>query len=220
MTTNVMYKIGIDARLYSQTGIGVYLRNLLYYLEKITKREVLLYIYLLADDYNKVKFTNKFFIKRLVHSRWHTVSEQVHFVKTIYQDNLDLMHFTYFSYPVLYKRKFIATIHDTTPLLYKTGKASTKNPLLYEIKFQAFKFVMSQQVKNAGLIITPSKTVKKQLISIYGNKYEDKIKHIYEGVNFELLESSKKILISKSQFLNKFQISTNQIPISKNNQFF
>ena len=28
-------KIGIDARLYSQTGVGVYIRNFLYYLPKI-----------------------------------------------------------------------------------------------------------------------------------------------------------------------------------------
>ena len=187
-----MYKIGIDARLYSQTGIGVYLRNLLYYLEKITKREVLFYIYLLTDDYNKVKFTNKFFIKRLVHSRWHTVSEQVHFVKTIYQDNLDLMHFTYFSYPVLYKRKFIATIHDTTPLIFKTGKASTRNPLLYEIKFRAFQFIISQQLKNARLVITPSKTVKKQLLDIYGTGYKNKIKPIYEGVDYELKDVERR----------------------------
>ncbi|OGK11877.1 hypothetical protein A2954_05855 [Candidatus Roizmanbacteria bacterium RIFCSPLOWO2_01_FULL_37_12] len=215
-----MHRIGIDARLYGQTGVGVYLRNLLYFLEKSPQNNLEFYIYFLPNEFRKLNFENKNFVKKLVSSPWHSFSEQTLLLNALYKDDLDLMHFTYFSYPVLYKRKFIATIHDTTPLLYKTGKASTKNPLLYEIKFQAFKFVMSQQVKNAGLIITPSKTVKKQLISIYGNKYEDKIKHIYEGVNFELLESSKKILISKSQFLNKFQISTNQIPISKNNQFF
>jgi len=187
-----MYKIGIDARLYSQTGIGVYLRNLLYYLEKITKREVLFYIYLLPDDYNKVQFADKFFVKKLVYSRWHTVSEQVYFANTIYKDNLDLMHFTYFSYPVLYKRKFIATIHDSTPLIFKTGKASTKNPLLYEIKFRAFQFVISQQLKNAELVITPTKAVKKQLLDIYGTSYENKIKPIYEGVDYEFTDVERR----------------------------
>ncbi|MBI4009470.1 glycosyltransferase family 4 protein, partial [Candidatus Roizmanbacteria bacterium] len=97
------------------------------------------------------------------------------------------MHFTYFSYPVLYKRKFVATIHDTTPLNFKTGKASTKNPLLYKLKHIAFKFVISQQIKNAQAIISPTKTVKKQLLNIFGNKYESKIFPIYEGIDYELM---------------------------------
>src|SRR3990167_6334567 len=141
-----MYNMGIDARLFNQTGVGVYLRNLLYYLEKINNRTITFYVYLLPDDFDKVSFKSKNFRKRPVNSRWHTLSEQLGFARALYQDNLDLVHFTYFSYPVLYKKKFIATIHDTTPLFFKTGKASTRNPLLYEIKFRAFQFIISQQL--------------------------------------------------------------------------
>src|SRR3989338_6978695 len=129
-----MHKIGIDARLYSQTGVGIYLRNLLYYLEKIVKSNSLFYIYLLPEDHDKVQFKSKYFIKKLVHSRWHTISEQIEFAKILHKDDLDLVHFTYFSYPVAYKKKFISTIHDATPFYFKTGKASTKSKFLYEIK--------------------------------------------------------------------------------------
>lgn len=186
-----MYKIGIDARLYSQTGVGVYLKNLLYFLEKNTNQGIFFYIYLLPEDYSKVKFTSKYFIKKLTHSRWHTFSEQIDFARLLYKDNLDLAHFTYFSYPILYKKKFIATVHDTTPLSFKTGKASTKNPLSYELKFRAFQFVISQQIKNAIKVITPSKTVKKQLLNLYGKSIRglaDKIVPIYEGVDYELMK--------------------------------
>ena len=59
------------------------------------------------------------------------------------------MHFTYFGYPVFYRRKFIATVHDLTPLLFKTGKASTKNPLIYGIKHFFFKHILRSQIENA-----------------------------------------------------------------------
>lgn len=185
-----MLKIGIDARLYRQTGVGVYLRNLLYFLQKIVNDESVIYVYLLPDDFNKVIFSNNNFVKKLTYSSWHTFSEQINFAAEIYRDKLDLMHFTYFSYPVAYKKKFIATIHDTTPLLFKTGKASTKAFLLYEMKFRAFKFVISQQMNNAKFVITPTKSVMKQLVGLYGEKYKDKIKPIYEGVNYELTRMS------------------------------
>jgi len=188
MTTNVMYKIGIDARLYSQTGVGVYLQNLLYFLEKMTTYDAQFFIYLVADNYEKIRFKNKNFIKVLADYKWHTVAEQIRFAKSLYRDNLDLVHFTYFSYPVFYKKKFIATIHDITPLSFKTGKASTKSALLYEFKFRAFQFVISQQVKNSKFIITPTKSVKEQLVKIYGESVKNKIKPIYEGIDYELMK--------------------------------
>ena len=48
-----MKRIGIDARLYYQTGVGVYLRNLLYYLNKINPKNLRFIVYVLKKDYNK-----------------------------------------------------------------------------------------------------------------------------------------------------------------------
>lgn len=175
-------KIGIDARLYFQTGVGTYLRNLLNNLEKIAPKDLEFNIYFLQRDADKMNFS-KNFIKRPVTSSWHTFGEQTRFLYDIYKDKIDLMHFTYFSFPVLYGRKFVSTIHDTTPLFFKTGKASTKNPFAYEIKHKVFKGVLKTQIKNALKIITPTKTVKKQLISLYGHSYGEKIIPIYEGVD-------------------------------------
>jgi len=200
MTWNdTMVKIGIDARLYSHTGVGTYLRNLLFYLEKKVTNTVFFYIYLLDENYPTVHFKSSQFIKRAVSSRWHSFSEQIWFAKKIYEDRLDLMHFTYFSYPVLYRKKFIATIHDVTPLFYKTGRASMKNPLTYEIKHQVFKFVIAEQVKNAHAIITPTKAVKKDLEKIYGQNYSKKIYPIYEGIDYELINPNFPALPASQQ---------------------
>jgi glycosyltransferase involved in cell wall biosynthesis len=181
-----MKKIGIDARLYSQTGVGTYLKNLLYYLDKKHLTDVVFYIYLMEQDYDKVSLKNKNLVKRKADYRWHTLSEQTGFLKSLNSDNLDLMHFTYFSYPILYQKKFIATVHDATPLLFKTGRASTKNPLTYAIKHFFFRIILKTQVGRAIMIITPTVAVKNELINIYGKETGKRIIPIPEGVSYQM----------------------------------
>ncbi len=198
-----MKKIGIDARLYSQTGVGTYLKNLIHYLEKKELKDKLFYIYLMPDDYNNLSFKNKNIIKRKVNYRWHTIGEQVGFVTKLYYDNLDLMHFTYFSYPILYLKKFVATVHDATPLLFKTGKASTRNQLIYNIKHLFFRIILRCQIERAINIITPTYTVKKQLEDIYGEKISKKILPIYEGVSYKIIKTLENKDLGK-KFKNFF----------------
>ena len=200
-----MKKIGIDARLYFQTGVGVYIRNLLHNLEKLTHAEITFYIYVMKEDSPRIYFDNPLFIKKEVTARWHSFAEQATFLRILNKDNLDLMHFTYFSYPVRYKKPFIATVHDVTPLLFKTGKASTKNRMWYEIKHRAFKYVLKNQVKKATRIITPTQTVKNQLKDIFGVSMTDKIHPLYEGVDHELMQTEEnhalKALFSDEPFI-------------------
>lgn len=194
-----MKKIGIDARLYSQTGVGTYLKNLVYYLEQKDLKNYFFYIYLLPEDFDKVSFKNKNIIRRKTNYRWHTIGEQIGFAIKLYQDNLDLMHFTYFSYPIFYFKKFIATVHDVTPLLFRTGKASTKNKLIYNLKHLFFRIILWCQINRAIKIITPTVTVKNQLKDIYGEKISKKTTTIYEGVNYQILESK-----DNKKFVEKF----------------
>jgi len=192
-----MKKIGIDARLYSQTGVGTYLQNLLFYLDKTNPKKEIYYIYLLKKDINKINFKSKNIVKKVADQKWHSFAEQTSFLILLIRDNLDLMHFTYFSYPIFYWRKFIATIHDSTPLLFKTGRASTKNEFIYQIKHFVFKLVLWLQVNRAVKIITPTKTVKQELIRIYGSKISSKIQPIYEGVDYKLLETKENKNLDK-----------------------
>lgn len=184
-----MRKVGIDCRLYFQTGVGVYLRNLLYHLEKQPHEDITFYLYVMDKDASRIQFQNEKFVKRVTNCRWHSVKEQLFFAQTLNKDDLDLMHFTYFSYPVLYGKKFIATVHDVTPFLFKTGKASTKNFLYYAVKHAFFRFIFNNQLDHAQAIITPTHTVKKQITSLFGEKYGSKITPLHEGVNFSLVQA-------------------------------
>lgn len=198
-----MKKIGIDARLYSQTGIGTYLQNFLFYLDKNNPEKESFYIYLRKEDFSKVKFNSKNLIKKVADYPWHSFSEQSGFLRQLNQDELDLMHFTYFSYPIFYSRKFTAIIHDITPLLFKTGKASTKNQLIYNIKHLFFRIILRCQIERAIKIIAPTYTVKKQLINIYGEKISKKILPIYEGISYKIIKTLENKDLGK-KFKNFF----------------
>ncbi len=189
-----MKHIGIDARLYSKTGVGVYIRNLLHYIDEIAPRDLRFTVYMLPDDMKKAHFTNTQISVQPVSYLWHTFGEQIGFFSQLEKDDLDLMHFTYFSYPVMYKKPFVATIHDTILLHNKTGLASTRNPLVYELKHRIFKFVYFSQLRNAKKVITPTQTVKDQLVELAGGQFADKIDVIYEGIDYTLASTGESNL--------------------------
>jgi glycosyltransferase involved in cell wall biosynthesis len=200
-----MKRFGIDARLYNQTGVGTYVRNLLTYLTEEFKKKVELYIYVMEQDAEQVGKDIPGTIIRSGTFRWHSFQEQTGFLQQLNTDRLDGMHFTYFSYPVLYNRPFIATVHDLTPLYFKTGKASTRNPLQYALKFQAFQFVLSRQIVRAHHIITPTQTVKQQVMERFPQRSASDITVTYEGVDkaFVNIKPNKEMvkLVSNPYFL-------------------
>ncbi len=188
-------RIGIDARLIGQTGVGVYISNLLRELEKIAPKDIEFVLYL--NPSVKFQISNlKFQIKQAPY-RWHSLSEQIGFLKQINADQLDLMHFTYFSFPIFYTRPFVSTIHDLTPLFFKTGRASTRHHLTYNLKHQAYSLLMKRAVSASKAIITPTTSVKKQIIDHYGNRFESKIAVTYEGVNKDLINAEENKSLAK-----------------------
>lgn len=200
-----MKKVGIDARLYSQTGVGTYLRNFIHELSAHSPTDITFYIYVLPSDEKKLLKLPPNFIVRKAPYLWHSFSEQFAFLKILNSDHLDLMHFTYFGYPVFYRGKFIATVHDLTPLLFKTGKASTKNPFIYGIKHFFFTYILRCQIENAVSIITPTETVKNQIIGVYGSHLKDKITPLHEGIGYELAQTKENDSL-KSRFPKPFFI--------------
>ena len=71
-------KIGIDARLINQTGVGRYIRNLIDNLEKIDKiNDYVLFV--CSDDFDYVKSSivdSKWSIVK-ADIRWHSIEEQI-----------------------------------------------------------------------------------------------------------------------------------------------
>lgn len=181
--------IGIDARLYSQTGVGTYLRNFLSILDTCVPDGMTVTAYF--HEYDRKNSTGFRSIQtRYVPYRWHSLAEQWHFYRLLNSASHDLFHFTYFGYPVLYRKPFVATVHDLTPLLFKTGKASTRNPLVYNCKHTAFRFILSTQIARARCVITPTHTVKQQILDTFTVDDINKIVPVYEGVDRGLIDST------------------------------
>ncbi len=184
-------RLGIDARLIFQTGVGVYIRNLLHYLPEYLPGDWKVFVYLLKEDRNKINLSSRYII-RPVSSRWHTFSEQSAFLLDIWRDKLDLMHFTYFSFPAFYKRDFLITLHDLIPLKYKTGRASRRSKIFYEIKHKGYRYLISRAADQARQILTPSRTVADEILRFFPQA-RGRVSVIYNGLDYRFEQLAKKI---------------------------
>ena len=193
-----MKRVGIDARLYNKTGVGVYVKNILHNLlmdKDSFSKDIKIVVYVCTDSYCEVKkIYGDVFEVNLTKDKWHSFGEQLFFLIQLLLDKIDLMHFTYMSYPIMYFKPFIATVHDITPLFFKTGKATTKNMFLYNFKHLILEYIiLPMQLFFAKKIITPTETVKKDILSRYKNIKSGKIIKIYEGVSFEMIDLNNNI---------------------------
>lgn len=192
--------IGIDGRLWYESGVGRYIRNLVYGFEK-SKSPHSFTIFLSPKAFSLVNFESPNFKKVLSDVSWHTISEQTKFKKIIESQDLDLMHFPYFSYPVFYKKPFVITIHDLIIDHFPTGKSSSLPFPFYNFKRLAYKQMTKMAVRNAKKIIVPSNATKDELISHYKVK-TDKVEIIYEGFDSLISENAiKEKLVSKKYIL-------------------
>ncbi len=175
-------KIGIDCRLWNETGVGRYIRNLVFNLVRIDKTNEYI-LFAQSDDQSEIKSVihNSNFTIRVADIKWHTISEQLRLPKILNGENLDLMHFPYFSVPYFYKKPYIVTVHDLIVNKFQTGKASTLPYPLYFLKRQGYSLVFSNAIKKAKKIIVPSSTVHDDLLSEYGTLPENKIVVTHEG---------------------------------------
>lgn len=194
-------KIGIDCRLWDETGVGRYIRNLVKHLW-ILDHENEYVLFALSKDYESIKYkvlSSKYTKWSVVRAdiRWHTMEEQLKFPSILSREKLDLMHFPYPSMPIFYNRPFVVTVHDLIRYHYPTGKASTLPFPIYNLKLLGYKFVIAQAARKAKKIIAVSNTTKKEIIDHLGID-SNKIAVTYEGVD-------DKISNSKSQIPNKYR---------------
>lgn len=199
-------KIGIDCRLWDETGVGRYIRNLVYNLQKIDKKNEYV-LFVLSKDYEAVKFQissrfdwDKFQIVK-ADVRWHSIAEQLEFPKILKKENLDLMHFSYFSVPIFYNRPYVVTIHDLIINHFPTGKASTLPFPIYSLKLLGYKFLIVQAARKAKKIITVSNATKKEILD-HLKVSEGKIIVAYEGIDDKVTNLNSAM---QNQLPNKFK---------------
>ena len=188
-------KIGIDGRFWNESGVGRYVRNLVWELEKIDKKNS--YV-LFTSNKNQPKLKNPNWKIVTTDIHWHSIEEQIKLPQLINKENLDLMHFPYFSVPILYRRPYVITIHDLILHHFATGKATTKSKFVYWTKLLGYKYILNKAAKNAQRIIVVSKSTKDEVVK-HLNVSEEKVRVIYEGI--EINTNQKKIMKLKTNYL-------------------
>ncbi|MBI2600895.1 glycosyltransferase family 4 protein [Candidatus Daviesbacteria bacterium] len=197
-------KIGIDSRLINESGIGRYIRNLLFYLQKIDKENEY-FIFLLEKDFDNSSF-KKNFNKVKVDFGWYGLSEQLKFPKILARFNLDLVHFPHFNIPIFFNSKFIVTIHDLIHQDFQMRRATTRDPFTYQIKKLGYNQIFKTAVRNSSKILVPSEHVRQQLIDRWRVSV-DKIVITPEGVDDQIIKFSENLSTSKvSEILDRLHI--------------
>ncbi len=200
-------KIGIDARFFGPVGkgLGRYVERLVENLEKIDQtNEYIIFLRKENWDYYTPKVSN--FKKVLADYRWYSLVEQVAIPWLIWREKLDLVHFPHFNIPIFCPTKFVVTIHDLILLQFPTPRATTLGPLLYKIKYLAYRIVIGFGLWRAKKIITVSECTKKELINYFKVKPE-KIVVTYEacdGVEYGQLGIPDKDVLKKHKIVKPY----------------
>lgn len=169
-------KIGFDARLINETGVGRYISNILPNLIKQNKRDSWVILVRKKEKNDLIKILPVGYNIDVVefNFRWHGFLEQIFLPLLLYKRRLDIFHTPYINVPVFYFKKKVVTIHDITVLTLKTGKASTKNRLFYGVKRLGYKIALKSALKS-HVIYVVTNSVRDDIISNFPKVDKNKI---------------------------------------------
>jgi len=172
--------IAIDGRAVFWTGIGRYIRSLVRGISQ-TKTGHRFSILLPADAFAKAKAELNLpatgnIVAVPVEPAYYSWREQVFFWRQLNKLSPDLVHFTHFNVPVLWRRPYVVTVHDVTRFIFPgQKKQNLKQQLAYEAIFK-------RAVSGAQKIICVTKNTENDLrrLPLHAGR---KTKVIYEGVD-------------------------------------
>ena len=161
---NIIVKIVIDARTL-RTSTGRYIERLIHYLQKIDNKNN--YVILLKPkDFDDWQPSNPRFKKVICPYKEYTFAEQIDFKKQLESLHPDLVHFAMVQQPVWYNSSpVVTTMQDLTTVRFRNPD---KNPVIFWIKQQIYKWVNKKVARKSSHIITISNFVKNDLIKFTG----------------------------------------------------
>jgi glycosyltransferase involved in cell wall biosynthesis len=158
-----MKRIALDLRFWRSdtAGVGRYSRNLLKELVSLdTEFEFTAIINKDCESEFSLEAPN--LKKLIVDIPIFSYAEQLEFLSLLNKEKFDLVHFTHFTHPVLYRRPFVVTVHDMIMHLHPTG--AQQRSLLRKL---AYRWDV-RDCKRADRIIVPSQATKEDLVQMLG----------------------------------------------------
>lgn len=195
--------IGIDARFFGPfgKGLGRYTQRLIENLEKVDTENTYT-IFLRRENFDDYKPKNKRFKKVCAHFEWYSLEEQTAWPQFLKRYKCDLVHFPHFNVPLLYRGKYVVTVHDLIILHFPTKKATTLGPLKYALKQVAYKSVIKNAVNTSDHIITVSEFSKRDIVKHF-NLDKKKVTVTYEAADFSIDAAASFEAISKNHNIQK-----------------
>ena len=172
-------RIGIDARMYgaaSTTGIGFYLQQLIEQLAIIDQKNQY-FLLMRRPALGQFKSPSDRVVAIKADLPWYSYREQLQLPLLLRRHRLDLVHFPHFNVPIGYRRPFVVTIHDLTPMAFPGPKVK-RSPW----RRRAYQQVFQSGLRRAKRIIAISNHTRQQLITQAGVA-ADRIEVIYPGVS-------------------------------------
>lgn len=182
----------MDARIIN-SSTGFYMLNLLENLQDVDKsNKYTVLVYPKDLEYWKPR-SKRFNIVASPH-QLSSFAEQTRLFKQIHLLKPDLVHFTMPQQPAILGIKRVTTIHDLTPLNFKTPRSTRSKRAIYRLLLQ-------QVARRSDGVIVPSEYVKEELAK-FAAINSRKIRVIYDSANpitdpvepIEELESKRFIL--------------------------
>ncbi|MBI2798448.1 glycosyltransferase family 4 protein [Candidatus Saccharibacteria bacterium] len=159
-------RILIDARWIKQTGIGRYIEQTVEQILQLDKSNR--YILLVRpQDRAKLKLQAPNLEYLESNEPWFTFREQTTFLRRINLAKPDLVHFTNFDFPILYRGPFVITIHDLTLLEFKNVNRSKMLPAYYHVKDAVMRTVLRKGIEKSQKVLVPTNYVKQGLLKRY-----------------------------------------------------
>lgn len=202
-------QIVIDGRMYNESGIGRYIRNLITQLQSIDQKNEY-FVLLLEKDFRKLEY-GKNFHKVIADFKWYGAGEQIKLPGTLKKLKPDLVHFPHFNVPIRYPGKFVVTIHDLIHQHFSMERSTTRGPIVYKLKRAGYKFVFSHALLKSEKILVPSYFVKNQLVDVWNQNAEkiivtseavdDKIQTIVNKITDKIIRDVLKKFNIKKHFI-------------------
>ncbi|MBT6690757.1 glycosyltransferase family 4 protein [Candidatus Parcubacteria bacterium] len=194
-------KIVIDLRMYGPSfGIGRYNQKLLEELVKIDQDNQ--YVLLFKEAPENLNLPNNFKIQ-IVDCHWYGLKEQIVLPAILREINPDLVHFPHFNVPILYRGKFVVTIHDLIMTKFPSRRASTLSKFGFKFKYGMYEKVIKHAIKRAQRVIAVSDFTAQDIKKYFklNETQANKIKVVYEGVTVSNGQANPDIKLPNKFFI-------------------
>lgn len=191
-------KIFIDGSFYKESGIGRYYSSLLKLIADETDWE----IYTIVPEVFQKEWLNEFgkystvkpiFIK---HGKFNPkgLYQTGKIVENLESNGCKAFWFPHVNLPFYVPKNTIVTVHDLRPLTVWWDRSIVKRYL--------FLYFLNKAIKNSKIIVTPSETIKKELLDRFPS-IENKVKVIYNFLDPSFIEkcSQKMEPIIKEDYI-------------------